>query len=151
MGMGSRVQGARAEVGGCSTNRGALLGLLAGTLFLVAACDTRPSWEREVRGRAYFDETGSFVHAGVSVRARPDVTPMDPSSFGPDTATRAFDLYRMRCAACHEPPDPTLKTPEHWSFLIGRMKANTATAGLIPMTDAEADSILALLMRHGKR
>lgn len=126
------------------------LGALA-ALLLLAACDARPPWDREARGRAYFDESGDYVHAGVSVRARPEVQPMDPSSFGADTTSREFHLYQMRCAACHEPPDPQMKTPEHWSFLIGRMKDKTRTAGLIPMTDAEADSILGLLMRHGKR
>lgn len=118
---------------------------------VLAACDTRPSWDREGRGRGYYDVTGDFVHAGVSMRTPPELQPMDPSSFGADTASREFHLYRMRCAACHEVPDPGLKTGSQWSYLVERMKGKTATAGLIPMADAEADSILELLSRHGKR
>jgi hypothetical protein len=117
----------------------------------VAACEARPSWEREGLGRAYFDPSGAFVHAGVSARARPAVVPMAAGAFGADTLGRDFHLFRTRCGACHEAPDPGMKTAEHWSFLIGRMKDKTKTAGLIPMTDAEADSILGSLMRHGRR
>lgn len=132
---------------------GQLAVLLAAGLFVgvLTACDTRPSWDREGRGRSYYDTTGSYVHAGVSMRTAPDLRPMDPSSFGADTASREFHLYRMRCAACHEVPDPELKTPSQWSYLIDRMKDKTGTAGLIPMTDAEADSIVDLLSRHGRR
>lgn len=120
-------------------------------LLLTAACDTRAGWERQALGREYFDSTGAYVHAGVSTRAAPDIDPLDVSNLHGDTTAADFKLYQMRCAACHELPDPTMKTAEHWSFLIGRMQGKTETAGLIPMTDEEAEGILGFLRRHAKR
>ncbi|MGD2067174.1 MAG: hypothetical protein PVI57_00710 [Gemmatimonadota bacterium] len=120
-------------------------------LLLTAACDARAGRERQALGREYFDSTGSYVHAGVSTRARADIDPLDVSSLDGDTTAADFKLYQMRCAACHELPDPTMKTGEHWSFLIGRMQGKTETAGLIPMTDEEAEAILGFLRRHARR
>lgn len=116
-----------------------------------SACDARPSWQRQALGRAYFDSTGSYVHAGVSTRTNADIEPLRPSSLGSDTTRRIYDLYAMRCGSCHDAPSPRMKTGEHWSFMIGRMQDKTRTAGLIPMTDAEADSILDFLRRHARR
>lgn len=116
----------------------------------VAACDTRPAWE-QARGRLYFDSTGTYVHAGVSTRTDVDIEPLDRASLRGDTTGRPFHLYSMRCGSCHDAPDPAMKTGEHWSYLIGRMQDKTATAGLIPMTDAEADTVLGFLRRHAPR
>lgn len=124
--------------------------ILLGSVSMVAltACDTRPSWERESLGRRYFDSTGTYVHAGISTRADPDIQPLRRSSLGADTASRSYHLYGTRCGSCHEAPDPRMKTGEHWPVLIGRMQAKTRSAGVIPMTDAEADSILRFLRKH---
>jgi hypothetical protein len=44
-----------------------------------------------------------------------------------------------------------MKSGEHWSYLVGRMRENTRTTGLIPMSEAEADSILGFLRAHARR
>lgn len=116
----------------------------------LSACDTRPGWEREAMGRTYFDSTGTYVHAGISTRTDVAVEPLDPTTLGSDSASRSYHLYGMRCGSCHEAPDPMMKTGEHWSFLVGRMQDKTRTAGVIPMTDAETDSILTFLRRHSR-
>ena len=116
----------------------------------MSGCDFRPAWQRNAMGRAYFDSTGTYVDAGVSVRFKPDIEPLDPSSLGSDSTSRAYHLFAMRCGSCHAAPDPAGKTGEHWTFLIGRMQDKTRRAGVIPMTDAEADTILAFLHRRAR-
>lgn len=130
--------------------RGAAIVFAVAALAGLSACDTRPSWERQAMGRTYFDSTGTYVHAGISTRADPDIEPLRRSSLGADTASRSYHLYGMRCGSCHDAPDPKMKSDEHWSFLVGRMQDKTRTAGVIPMTDAEADSILTFLRRHAR-
>lgn len=128
--------------------------LAAGALGLAVAaagCDTRAPWEREALGRTYFDSTGTYVHAGVSTRARANIEPLRAASLGADTARAAYHLFVMRCGSCHDAPDPAMRSPEHWTVLVRRMQDKTRTAGLIPMTDAEADSILGLLREHARR
>ncbi|MEQ9569868.1 MAG: hypothetical protein RLN75_06730 [Longimicrobiales bacterium] len=111
------------------------------------ACDFRPAWQRESMGQVYFDSTGTYVDAGVSVRFQPDIEPLRRSSLGPDTA-RSYHLFAARCGSCHAVPDPDMNTGEHWSFLMRRMQDKTRRAGVIPISDAESDSILTFLRKH---
>jgi hypothetical protein len=117
----------------------------------VAACDARPSWEREALGREYFDPSGSYGYAGVSTRMRADIEPLDPSTLQGDSSSADVHLYQMRCGACHQVPDPRMKAPEHWAYLVRRMRGKAEGAGLMPMTDAEGDTIVALLRAHARR
>lgn len=122
------------------------LAVLAGGL---TSCDDRPSWAREQIGPSYFDSAGAYSNAGVSTRLRGDPVPLDASTLEGDTLGRSFHLFRSRCAACHRPPDPSMKKARHWPYLVGRMRERSAKAGLIPMTEAEADTILGFLQKHG--
>lgn len=115
-----------------------------------SACEDRPSWARERLSSGYFDSTGTYKNAGVSTRIQADITPLDPESLHGDTLVRAFQLFRMRCAACHRVPDPTMKEGQYWPYTVGKMRERTEKAGLVPMTEAEADSILDFLRRHSK-
>lgn len=126
--------------------------LLASGLVIVgvAGCEDRPSWARERLSTSYFDSTETYRSAGVSTRVRADLTPLKPSSLRGDTLGRSFHLLRTRCAACHQVPDPTMKTAQHWPYLVSRMRKRTESAGLIPMTGAEGDTILRLLQKHAK-
>ena len=112
------------------------------------ACDFRPAWQQESMVRSYFDSTGTYVDAGVSVRIQPDIEPLRKSALGPDSTARSYLLFAMRCGSCHAVPDPGMKTGEHWSFLLRRMQDRTHRAGVIPMSDAESDSILTFLRKH---
>jgi hypothetical protein len=134
---------------------GRLPTLLAVTVLaaVVTGCESesRPAWQRETLGRAYFDDSGRFAHAGVSTRLDLDLRPLDPTALGADTLRPEFHLFRRRCGSCHNPPNPSDLTGEQWSYLIPRMKEKTETAGLLPISDAQADSILGLLLTHAKR
>lgn len=133
---------------------GSRTGLLGPALLLVSlagGCNDRPSWARERLGRAYFDSAGAYVHAGISTRIHPRLEPLDLPNLHGDTLGRPFQLFRMRCAACHRVPDPSMKSDQHWPYLVGKMKERTKSAGLVPMTDAEADTILRFLKEHSRR
>lgn len=140
------MRGGRGGSGGTA----AVLVTVAALAMTACGNDGRAAGTHRV-DRALFDSTGTWVHAGVSARTRVEVPPLRPAALGADTAGRAFHLYQTRCGSCHLPPDPAMKSGEHWSFLVRRMQDKTRTAGLLPMTDAEADSIMALLRKHGSR
>ena len=122
-----------------------ILGLLA-----VGACDTRTTWQK-AKGQKYFDESGRYGYAGISTRMHADIRSLNAARIQEDTTARPFRLYVMRCGACHDPPDPAMKTGEHWSFQIPLMREKSVNAGLIPMTEPEADTILGFLRRHAQR
>lgn len=144
------MNGPRAKCPGPTHRRWATLAGLA-VVLAAGACDARPAGQRQALGRTYFDSTGAYVHAGVSTRMTADIEPLRLSTLRGDTTSGAYHLYAMRCGACHLAPDPLMKTDEQWAFLIGRMQTKTATAGLIPMSDAEADTVLHFLRTHARR
>ena len=131
----------------------ALAVLVLVLLPFVAGCgsDAPAMGERAGLGRSYFDAAGRHSGAGVSTRVRGRVEPYEPASFGADTLGREFHLFRARCSSCHEAPDPGVRSAEHWGFLLPRMVETSKRAGVLPMSQAEADSILALLQRNAGR
>lgn len=116
---------------------------------LAVGCDAPRGSRAPVLKSTYFDSSGAYPLAGLSTRTRPDVRPARPEDFGRDTATEAFHLYTQRCGSCHRSPDPTLREPGQWDYMVKqRMGEKMKSAGLLPMPDSEATAIGALLDRH---
>jgi hypothetical protein len=91
---------------------------------------------------------GAAPQAGISARAPIRVPPM------PDRLARQLhsnaDFHRLshRCGVCHSTPDPKLHDAAAWSGVVGRMAATIDAAGLLPLSDADRDALLRVLVEH---
>jgi hypothetical protein len=88
--------------------------------------------------------------AGISARRQVHVAPLNPRRLAGDTIGYAFDRYHHRCSACHAVPDPRLHTPARWRGVIDRMNNHARSAGLLPISGLERDSIQGFLDRHSR-
>lgn len=133
-----------------------LLRRLAWLLLLaagLAACDATPAPLRErarrqrlsAIGIERFDTTGSYKLAGMSTYRIIDLEPLDPRVLGVDTLDPDYDVYRMRCGACHRAPAPGSKPAFLWAPTMSRMRKNAADAGLMPMSDRDEAAVLRFL------
>lgn len=65
---------------------------------------------------------------------------------GPDAA-----LFVEQCSICHETPSPKAHTAAGWEKVVERMLAAAAQMGVPPITDAEAERVLAYLSTRAAR
>jgi len=72
-----------------------------------------------------------------------------PSNY-PDQQSAGFKQFVNQCSACHRPPMPNIHPANLWVTTIYRMQRHRQQQGLLMMTDAEQQQVLAYLQRHSE-
>ena len=136
-----------------------LLRALAAGLTLIsalAACDALPPAVKD-QGRARrlaelgierFDSTGAYRLAGVSATRTIEVPPLKGGELEGDTLGAGYRAFRMRCQACHELPSPSAHPASLWEGIVGRMRTNAMSAGLMPMAQDDEAAVVSFLQKH---
>ena len=86
--------------------------------------------------------------AGVSANVDFTVDSIRPGDFGADTTGPLWSRFNHRCSGCHVAPSPKQHPAGRWAEVVDRMGGHFEDAGLLPFSEAEADTIAAFLDRH---
>lgn len=116
----------------------------------IAGMDASMAARREL-AQTPLAPVGSAPRAGVSARAPIRVQPL------PDRLAKQlrhdpdFQRFTHRCGVCHATPDPQLYGASDWPQLVARMAGTVDAAGLLPLSDADREAVLRVLLQHGRR
>lgn len=83
--------------------------------------------------------------AGISFTTRPSIRPLEPRRLGSLRLTEDYHVFIHRCSSCHDPPDPSMHTPDEWPWVVRRMARWMDKAGVMPMPPAESLAIMPFL------
>lgn len=83
--------------------------------------------------------------AGVSFRVRPAIRPLETGTLGRLRETEGYRTFLHRCSSCHDPPDPSMRKPDGWHWVVSRMAAWMERAGVLPMPTADSLAIIQFL------
>jgi cytochrome c5 len=121
--MHMRSRTLRARMGGPHTSE------LVGQILLSGMATTQlPSAE----------DTDSLV-VYLQRNALPAAGPEEPAD------TPGGRMFEQVCRTCHELPAPAAHTPDEWSGIVARMRANMLAMDVPPITDDEYEQIVAYL------
>ncbi|MDQ6970117.1 MAG: hypothetical protein Q9M16_06390 [Mariprofundus sp.] len=71
-------------------------------------------------------------------------------SLYPDQQSAGFKQFAKQCSACHRPPMPNIHPANLWVTTLYRMQKHRRQRGLVIMTDAEQQQVLAYLQSHSQ-
>ena len=60
-------------------------------------------------------------------------------------------LFEVRCATCHQLPEPAMLKPKQWRLVLMTMQKRMQQNGLPPLSEAEFTLVLNYLSKHTER
>ena len=71
------------------------------------------------------------------------------SSSGQETG--AQDMFAIRCALCHQLPEPDMLKLVQWKLILKTMQLRMQKAGIPPLNAQESEQILDYLAQHARK
>jgi len=69
----------------------------------------------------------------------------------PEQGSAVFQQFTRQCSSCHRPPMPNVHTAREWEGVVVRMQQHKQQRGLVAMSHAEQQQILAYLQVYAKK
>jgi hypothetical protein len=88
----------------------------------------------------------AWTEGGAGVSVLPKRVPLaDPRELQRLDHLPGFDSYAMRCASCHELPDPAAYAPKQWIGKVAEMREKIDRAGVMPPAEGELEAAIRFL------